>query len=327
MPGRKWLKICLDNNPGMVLYGVVEGNHAPTNQQNQKDINAMRTINSFASLNSRRLPTPLDREQLRTLAPSIFADAPHSRTSARYSFLPTASVLDGLQAEGWIPVRVQEQRVRDESREGFQKHIIRFAHRDHLDLAKVGDLRPELVLLNSHDRSSGYQLHAGLFRLACLNGLVVSDSALNRIGISHVGFEPGKVIEASVEIVKEIPRLLDSVKALRATSLEAHERLAFAEAATLLRYDSIETAPVRPQTLLETRRSQDASPDIFTTLNVVQENVIQGGQRDYGKVNRDEFGRVIRSKKTRAVNSIDGNVALNKALWHLAEALKAAKQN
>lgn len=286
---------------------------------------AMRTINSFASLNSRRLPTPLDREQLRTLAPSIFADAPHSRTSARYSFLPTASVLDGLQSEGWFPVRVQEQRVRDDSREGFQKHIIRFAHRDHLDLAKVGDLRPELVLLNSHDRSSGYQLHAGLFRLACLNGLVVSDSTFNRVSISHVGFEPGKVIEASVEIVKEIPRLLDSVKALRATTLEQHERLAFAEAATLLRYDSIEAAPVRPVALLDVRRNQDSSPDIFTTLNVVQENIVQGGQRDHGKQALDEYGRRIRAKKTRAVNSIDGNVALNKALWHLAEALKTAK--
>jgi Domain of unknown function (DUF932) len=28
--------------------------------------------------------------------------------------------------------------------------------------------------VNSHDRSSAYQLHCGLFRLVCTNGMVVS---------------------------------------------------------------------------------------------------------------------------------------------------------
>jgi hypothetical protein len=108
----------------------------------------------------------LSRDQLRQCAPSIFADAAHSRTSQRYSFLPTASILDGMEAEGWVPTLVQEQNVRDESREGFQKHMIRFAHRDDLQLASTD--RPEIVLINAHDRSSAYQLHCGIFRTYCL---------------------------------------------------------------------------------------------------------------------------------------------------------------
>ncbi|MBV8275090.1 MAG: DUF932 domain-containing protein, partial [Verrucomicrobia bacterium] len=35
-------------------------------------------------------------------------------------------------------------------------------------------VRPEVVLVNSHDKSSAYQLHCGLFRLVCTNGMVIS---------------------------------------------------------------------------------------------------------------------------------------------------------
>jgi hypothetical protein len=41
-------------------------------------------------------------------------------------------------------------------------------------------VRPEVVLVNSHDKSSAYQLHCGLFRLVCTNGLVVSDDTFQR---------------------------------------------------------------------------------------------------------------------------------------------------
>jgi len=36
-------------------------------------------------------------------------------------------------------------------------------------VAEVGDYAPEVILPNSYDRSSGYQLHAGLFRFAGKN--------------------------------------------------------------------------------------------------------------------------------------------------------------
>jgi hypothetical protein len=44
-------------------------------------------------------------------------------------------------------------------------------------------LRPHatVVLVNSHDKSSAYQLHCGLFRLVCTYGMVVSDSTFQRI--------------------------------------------------------------------------------------------------------------------------------------------------
>ena len=59
---------------------------------------------------------------------------------------------------------------------------------EHLDRREKNRARPEVVLLNSHDKGSAYQLHCGLFRLVCSNGMVVSDATFARISTKHSGF-------------------------------------------------------------------------------------------------------------------------------------------
>jgi Domain of unknown function (DUF932) len=131
------------------------------------------------SLNTNYLPKALGTvaisdEELQRLAPSIFASQPIEGVSDRYSFLPTSSILKGMLENGWVAVRVEQQSVRTEARRGFQKHLIRFARLEHLESWEKNQVRPEVVLLNSHDKSNAYQLHCGLFRLICSNGMVVA---------------------------------------------------------------------------------------------------------------------------------------------------------
>ena len=118
-------------------------------------------------------------EELRRCAPSIFATQPIDTVSDRYSFLPTSSVLEGMRENGWLPVRAEQQSVRTEARRGFQKHLIRFARSEHSGSWEKKQVWPEVVLLNSHDGSGAYQLHCGLFRLACSNGMVVADAQVS----------------------------------------------------------------------------------------------------------------------------------------------------
>ncbi|WP_234840909.1 hypothetical protein [Sinorhizobium meliloti] len=53
----------------------------------------------------------------------------------------------------------------------------------------------------------------------------------------------------------------------------------------------------------------------------MQENVVKGGLRGVG---HDDLGRP-RRVKSRAVNGIDQDIKLNKALWLLGERLAALK--
>lgn len=68
----------------------------------------------------------LSDQRLRSAAPSIFAQAPMDGLSRRYAFVPTTEIITGLREKNWVPVHVEQQRVRTPSRIGFQKHLIRF---------------------------------------------------------------------------------------------------------------------------------------------------------------------------------------------------------
>ena len=178
---------------------------------------------------------------------------------------------------------------------------------------------PKSFLLNSHDKSSAYQLHCGLFRLVCLNGMVVSDGTFARISIKHSGFNPDSVIEASFDVLEAVPQIMDKVKLFQDRILTDAERLALATGAATYRWEDPNKAPVNPSMLLNPRRYGDGAKDLWTTLNTVQENIIRGGQRDYSRRRPDGS----RMPKSRAIKGIDEDMKLNKALWQMAEVLRS----
>lgn len=105
---------------------------------------------------------PLTEEQMRAAAPSIFAQGKHTSRSDRYSYIPTIDVLRGLRKEGFEPFMVAQGSSRVEGKAEFTKHMIRMRH------ASQVQARPEaheIILINSHDGASSYQMLAGMFRL------------------------------------------------------------------------------------------------------------------------------------------------------------------
>lgn len=256
---------------------------------------------------------PLTNTQLQQVAPSVFATQPWDNMSARYAFIPTIAIVDKMRSEGFLPVAATQSRTRIAGKQDFTKHLIRF--RDMRSgnvpaIRSLGEIYPELILTNSHDGASTYKLDAGLFRLVCLNGMVVGDAEISRMNVRHSG-NPDGIIEASYRIVEEFPKVLDSVERFSRLRLEAGQQVAFATAAIPLRYDEGE-APITPVQLLRVRRTQDQDPTLWNTFNTVQENMVNGGIRGRNP-------ETLRRQKTRPVNGISENTRLNKALWTLAE--------
>ena len=56
-----------------------------------------------------RKDQPLTNDQLFRLAPSIFAVEKHVSRSARYTYIPTIEVIDGLRKEGFMPCIIQDR--------------------------------------------------------------------------------------------------------------------------------------------------------------------------------------------------------------------------
>ena len=264
-----------------------------------------------------RSETPLAEEQMRAVAPSIFAAGKHASRSDRYTYIPTIEVLRGLKKEGFEPFMVAQGKSRIEGKTEFTKHLIRMRHAGQVSTRPEAN---EIILINSHDGASSYQLLSGLFRFVCCNGLVVG-TVSNDIRIPHKGNIEGEVIEGAFRVLDDFEGVDASTQGMKALELRPEEERAFATAALALRYgerkEGQPPAPVTADQLIEARRPEDLGHSLWTTFQRVQENTLRGGQPG-----RSTQGRRIR---TRAVGSIDRTVSLNRALWVLAEEMRKLK--
>ncbi len=254
--------------------------------------------------------TALNESEMKLLAPSVFAERPAGHTSEKYSFVSTVKVLDILKGEGWFPVAAQETRSRAPKRKGFQKHILHLRHPDYSkdrEFKNVGDVVPEIVITNSHDSLSCFSLRAGLFRLACSNGLIVSDQSFNSLLIRHLGFDDSRILAVTQNFVSKFPEIAGRVDSMRSRILREEERLNFAIHSAEVKWQK---APIDPIALLSPRRYDDHGKDLWTTYNVVQENLMRGGI-----LGKTETNRTI---STRPIRAIDAIVYINTHLWELA---------
>lgn len=272
-------------------------------------------VNRFASHSPvLRSDYPLSDDQIHRVAPSIFAETPHQSRSDKYSYIPTVAVLTELRKEGFQPFMVTQTRTRREDRRDFTKHMIRLRHASQINGAEAN----EIILLNSHDGTSSYQMLAGMFRFVCSNGLVCGDTVAD-IRIPHKGDVASQVIEGAFEVLDGFDRVKESRDAMRSVVLDDGEAEVFARAALALKYDPTDDkpAPVTESQILMPRRFDDRRPDLWSVFNRAQENLTKGGLRG-----RSANGR---RQQTRAVQGIDSDVRLNRSLWLLADGLRQLK--
>ncbi|WP_454739120.1 DUF932 domain-containing protein [Cupriavidus necator] len=274
----------------------------------------MQLASRFASRSPvLRSESPLSDDQIRAVAPSIFAEAPHESRSQRYSYIPTATVLQELRGEGFQPFMVCQTRVRQENRRHYTKHMIRLRHASQIN----GSEANEIILLNSHDGTSSYQMLAGMFRFVCQNGLVCGDTVAD-VRVPHKGDVAGQVIEGAYEVLRGFDQVQESREAMQAITLDTGESEVFARAALALKYDDPEKpAPVTGAQILMPRRVDDRRADLWSVFNRTQENLVKGGLSA-------RAGNGCR-QRTRPVQGIDNGIHLNRALWLLAEGMRRLK--
>lgn len=260
---------------------------------------------------------PLLEEQMRQAAPSIFAAGKHVSRSERYTYIPTVEVLRGLKKEGFEPFMVAQSRSRIEGKTEYTKHMVRMRHSGQVATRPEAN---EIILINSHDGASSYQMLSGVIRFACCNGLVVGDIA-HDIRVPHKGNVQDEVIEGAFRVLEDFAAVDESIDHMKALTLDVAEERAFATAALALRYgersEGQPPAPITAEQLMEPRRPEDLGHSLWIAANRLQENIQRGGQPG-----RSTQGRRIR---TREVGSIDRTVSLNRALWVLAEEMRRLK--
>ncbi|MNP51777.1 hypothetical protein D3C76_1461240 [compost metagenome] len=123
------------------------------------------------------------------------------------------------------------------------------------------------------------------------------------------------MIEGAYEVLGVFDRIEQGKEAMQAITLTPENQSAYAQAALTYRFGEAHQ-PVSTAQVLNARRWEDNKGDLWTTFNRVQENLVKGGLS----------GHSARGKRshTRAVQGIDGDLKLNRALWVLAEQMQQA---
>lgn len=260
----------------------------------------------------------LSFDQAIQFCPSLTATHAHESRSSNYKFIPTADIVEALLSKGFSIASVRKQRVLDASRKGFERHQLRLRQAN--QEVRLGDVFPEVVLTNSHDGTSGFRLDAGLFRLACSNGMTVNVGTSAAISVPHRGNDVyDRVIEGSYEVVDIAENSIKRATTWDQVLLTRDEQRALAGAAAGLRFDTDARGnlPITADQLLLPKRYEDREPTLWRTFNMIQEHLVKGGVRAIGST-----GRRIR---TREVTGIDASDKLNRALWTLGEHMAQLK--
>lgn len=276
----------------------------------------------MAQFNTFRSNIALSRGQIFRHAPSVFATDPHESRSTRYRPVATVEILDALANEGFFPFSVAQQRVRDAGRREYAKHMLRMRHVTNEPCgfaANDGGTVPEIILVNSFDGSSSFQLIAGMFRFVCANGLMIGDTTAE-VRIPHSGRIVDQAVDGTYKIAASFDAVLGVKDQLQSVLMPADVRMEFALQAAKIRFGNATDGWDRDATfmmqrsLLRYRRTEDAANDAWSVFNRVQENLMKGGSMLPGT-----------GRRARRIEAIDSDLSVNRKLWNAAADLTGIK--
>ncbi len=248
------------------------------------------------------------KSEIRQLASSIFTTQGAPGTSEKYAHISTEKIIDDMQLLGWGVVDAKQVKAR--KGEGYQKHLVVFRNNDIQITAEDGDnVFPQILLTNSHDGKNAFTFTAGLFRLVCENGLVVSSREFENMKIRHYGYSFEELQETIKAMVEKLPLTVESLNKFRQVELSQEQALDFAKRALEVRLGELDNIQIDLEDLLTPTRSEDRGNDLWSVYNVVQEKLIHG-MFNY------KYG--VKSRKARKIKNFKQDLVINERLYDLA---------
>lgn len=250
------------------------------------------------------------REWLTKNYPAIMANRPVGMSEG-YQFMPTWKLALGLQENfGMQVVSVGQQFSRKRDPSG-QEHFVKLRMPAKVELS-VGDSVPEMVLFNSHNGRSKIKAYAGIFRMVCANGMIVSESSFGKIDVRHFGEANNYAVfeELLGKMSERFMTLDERLNLMRQTILTVGQQHQLAR--MVMEYRKTPNW-VNPEQLILHHREADAPMEdgrrnLWLTFNVVQENL----------TTREDVALEMEGVRRRALRPLQGaraNILVNERIW------------
>jgi hypothetical protein len=260
-------------------------------------------------------------DELKKACPVAFKDTPtNPNVSDRYIQANTSTVVEDLAKLGWLPVQAKQCRVRKNSSGIRSFHMIAFQNPDvkinktDRDGNTTVDAWPRIILTNSHDGFNSFKFMVGLFRCVCSNGLVIATNEMVNMTIRHTNYDFETLRKIVNDAIKEVPEITNKMNTMKSVILTDDQKKEIATEVVKIRKNveddkkfDIDEATV--MSILEPKREEDNSDDLWTVFNVCQEKLIKGG---FYSTNNNK------ARKQRNITSVKKDIEYNQKLWNVA---------
>lgn len=252
------------------------------------------------------------------LSGSYVQENRHALVTEKFNVVTPAIVGEVMAENGMVLSTLSTGRAKHLDKVDFQKTMARYRDTNevlpgiHLDL-----------LYNSKHMGRGVdELYVGIYRVICTNGMVAG-AAFHRGAVRHSGDTFNSLSLAIQTALTKRLELTDLIARMQATQLDT-ERVKFLVdgAVKLLVPD---TAVNVRSSLTLVRRADDASNDLFTVFNRIQENGIAGRVAyDLIQTDTERGTHTVRHMTARRIKAnTQRDLEYNQGLFDLASKLAA----
>lgn len=260
----------------------------------------------------------LTMSEIKERASSIFSKTAAPTVSDKFTHIPTNKVIEDMEKLGWGVVDAKQVKARKTGTMGFQKHLVVFRNDDVVINGVDGDtVFPQILLTNSNDGKNAFTFTAGLFRMVCENGLVISTEQFNDVKMRHMGYTFEELQVQIKEMVELLPLTVESMNKMKSIQLSEEQAVALAKKSLATRFtdEQIESFDIDLGKLLEPTRPEDKGNDLWSVFNVIQEKILDG-----------DFTYMVGTKirKARKVKNFKQDMEINQRLFATAAEFMAA---
>ena len=234
------------------------------------------------------------------------------KMSKKYNVITTKNIIEQFENNGFYIADMTQSSTRKKERDSFQKHIVKM--RNNKIAPKVNDYIPEVVIQNSYDGTSSLAIYFGIYRLVCLNGLIVGDSIIKPIKIRHVGINAFNINEYIASFAQNISKVTNIVKNMKEIDLTDKMKEDFIRLAFRVRKEKDITKIIQPEQIITPQREEDKVPNLWNIYNIVQEKVINGDYYKFSTYTKKGLVEQI-ERKAKPISSLTRRVELNQILF------------
>ncbi len=172
-----------------------------------------------------------------------------------------------------------------------------------------GGLTPEVVITNSYDGTKALNIHIGIFRMVCSNGIIAGTNLFPKLQILHSNQGWSDILNEFIDGYDEKYKLQKKwVEQMEDRRMSLDEAYELAKQSLTIRHadNRIINDAVDPLELLIAKRKEDRGDTAWHRFNVVQESMVNGF---YHKYNNE--GSIVKAK---IMTNVDELIRMNTEL-------------